>query len=185
MTCWRNKQTRFPVLFCVGVVNVDDRKKNDTLKNFLNQKGVSLLHQNVRGLLHNFTAIEELLYTHKNIDILTLSETHICVAEDNDKLYHVRGYNFEKRNRPNGKGGGVALYIKDSIDYIRRTDLESKTLENIVIEIVLTTSKNFYGNKFHAMATKNTICCNRMKICFRVTWLMQLMKTMRGHESFL
>ena len=128
----------------VDVVNVDNRKRDDALGNFLRQKGISLLHQNVRGLLHNFTAIEELLYTNKDIDILTLSETHICAAEDNDKLYHVQGYNFEKRNRLNGKGGGVALYVKDSVNYIRRTDLESKTLENIVIEIVLTTSKNFF-----------------------------------------
>ena len=125
------------LLLCVNVdvVNVDDRKRDGALGNFLRQKGISLLHQNVRGLLHNFTAIEELLYTNKDIDILTLSETHICATEDNDKLYHhVQGYNFEKRNRLNGKGGGVALYVKDSVNYIRRTDLESKTLENIVIE---------------------------------------------------
>ena len=37
---------------------------------------------------------------------------YIFRANDN-KLYHVQGYyNFEKRNHPNGKGGGVALYVK-------------------------------------------------------------------------
>ena len=133
------------LLFCTGVESVDDKKKSDdTLRSLLNQKGVSILHQNVRGLLHNFTDIEQLLYTHKDIDIYTLSETHICAEEDNEKLYHVNGYNFEKRDRSNGRGGGVALYIRNSINYIRRTDLESDTLENIVIEIVLKTSKNFF-----------------------------------------
>ena len=96
------------ILFCVDIKSVDDKKKS-----FLNQKGISLLHQNVRaGLLHNFTAIKELLFTHKDIDILTLSETHICVAQDNDKLYHVQGYNFEKRNRLNGKGGELLCMSK-------------------------------------------------------------------------
>ena len=36
------------------------------------------------------------------------------------------------------------MYVKDSINYIRHTDLEIDTLENIVREIVLTTSKNFF-----------------------------------------
>ena len=37
--------------------------------------------------------------------------------------------------------GGVALYVKDSTNYISRTDLESETLiENIVIEIVFSTN---------------------------------------------
>ena len=52
------------------------------------------------------------------------------------------GYNFEKRNRSVGKGGGVAIYIKDNINYIRRTDLENNKLENIVIEIIINKSKN-------------------------------------------
>ena len=50
---------------------------SDALTRFLNQKGISLLHQNVREFFQNFTAIKELLFTHKDIDILTLSETHI------------------------------------------------------------------------------------------------------------
>lgn len=119
------------------------RWKHD-LEAFLRKKGISVLHQNVRGLLNNFTAIEELFSSNKNIDVLTLSETHICNSEDNDKLYKIPNYNFEKRHRKNGKGGGVALYVKDSINYIRRTDLESQELENIVIEIVLSTSKNIF-----------------------------------------
>lgn len=130
------------LLFCTNVQTVGNEKKND-LKDFLRKKGISILHQNVRGLLNNFTAIEELISTSQKIDVLTLSETHISTTEDNEKLYTIPNYSFEKRNRINGKGGGVALYVKDSINYVRRTDLESRELENIVIEIVLSTSKNF------------------------------------------
>lgn len=132
------------LLLCVNIINVDeDKKKADVLKDLLKKKGVSILHQNVRGLLYNKPAIEELTFSNKDIDVLTLSETHISTDEDNDNLYHISGYHFEKRNRQNGKGGGVAMYVKDSINYIRRTDLESETLENIVIEIILSTSKDF------------------------------------------
>ena len=129
-------------MFCVDIKVADEEKKN-VLKELLKRNGYSILHQNVRGLLNNFVAVEELISSNQNIDVLTLSETHISASQSNDKLYTVSGYNFEKRDRKVGKGGGVAVYIKNSVNYVRRTDLESEKLENIVIEIILTTSTNF------------------------------------------
>ena len=50
---------------------------------------------------------------------------------------------MKKRDRTVGKKSGVAVYIhKNTVNCVRRTDLESKKHENIVIEIILTTSKN-------------------------------------------
>lgn len=131
------------LILCVNIINVDEGKKRaDILKDLLKKKGVSILHQNVRGLLYNKPAIEELVFSNKEIDVLTLSETHIS-AEENHDFFHLSGYNFEQRHRVNGSGGGVGVYIKNSIDYIRRTDLEKDGLENIVIEIVVNKSHNF------------------------------------------
>ena len=48
----------------------------------------------MRGLLHNFTDIEQLLYTQKDIEILTLSETHICAEEDNENINLNLNLNF-------------------------------------------------------------------------------------------
>ena len=129
-------------MFCVNVETLGIEKKSG-LKEFLERRGCSVLHQNVRGLLTNFTAVEELISSNPKIDILTLSETHICTSENNDNLYKISGYNFEKRNRVCGKGGGVAAYVKNTINYVRRADLESRKLENIVIEIILKNSNNF------------------------------------------
>ena len=92
--------------------------------------------------MNNFAAVEELISSNQNIDVLTLSETHISASQSNEKLYTISGYNFEKRDRTVGKGVGVAVYIKDSVSYVRRTDVESEKIENIVIEILLTASKN-------------------------------------------
>ena len=39
--------------------------------------------------------------------------------------------------------GGVAVYIKDSIPFIRRTDLEGNELEGIWLEINLPNTKSF------------------------------------------
>ena len=83
------------------------------------------------------------------IDILTLSETHIKKSENVDNLYAIPGYNFESRNRSTGFGGGVAVYIRETLNYIRRFDLESSELENIVIEIVINNSKNILLSTYY------------------------------------
>ena len=57
-------------------------------------------------------------------------------------MYKISGYNFESRIRNSGKGGGVGVYIKENISYIRRKDLENENIENIVIEIIIKESKN-------------------------------------------
>jgi len=129
------------LVLCGGNVETVGVKRKDTLKELLQTKGLSVLHQNIRGLLTNFCSIQDLLSSYQSIDILTLSETHITQSENIDKLYEVSGFNFEKRNRVTGRGGGVAVYISHGINYIRRTDLENNKLENIVIEMKTTNLK--------------------------------------------
>ena len=53
------------------------------------------------------------------IDILSLSETHITKGgyDDNNSLFAVDGYKFIKCNRKKGQGGGVAVYLKENIEW--------------------------------------------------------------------
>ena len=51
------------------------------------------------------------------MDILTLSETHLTDSDCNkDELYIVSGYKFVRRDRIAGFGGGVAMYIKKTVN---------------------------------------------------------------------
>ena len=75
----------FLFLFCGNVETVTEKKKK-TLGELLKTKGLSVLHQNIRGLLTNFSGIQELLSSCPNIDVLTLSETHISATENIDQL---------------------------------------------------------------------------------------------------
>ena len=102
-----------------------------------------MFHQNIRGLQANFAEFETLLKSH-NIDLMTLSETHIINNgfNDIDQLYNVDGYEFIKRNRTTGTGGGVAMYINSGISFKRRFDLENDNLENIWVEVFIKHSKS-------------------------------------------
>jgi len=111
------------------------------LQEICKQRGLSLVHQNIRGLQANFENLCAVIDNH-NIDILTLSETHLYNDEPQD-LVSISGYELITRNRTSGKGGGVCIYIKEGIIWERREDLESKNIENIWVEIFFKNSHSF------------------------------------------
>ena len=80
------------------------------------------------ALLGNFCALQEFVSSHESINVLSLSETHIASNETNENLYKL--------------SGGVGVYVKENISYIRRKDLENENIESIVIEIIIKESKN-------------------------------------------
>ena len=113
------------------------------LPTFTNTKGMKVLHQNIRGLHQNLSNLAQ-IFESGNIDIFTLSETHVVQDSymDVDDLYTIPGYTFVKRNRATGKGGGVAIYISNKLMFNRREDLEHEDIESIWVEIVLKKAKN-------------------------------------------
>ena len=84
---------------------------------FMKSRGMKTLHQNACGLFGKFQNLEELFDRCENIDILTLSETHITDGDynDNEALFAMPGHAFLRRNRHTGKGGGLAMFTKVSI----------------------------------------------------------------------
>ena len=96
-------------------------------------RGLSFIHQNIRGLHTIFESLCSIIATH-NIDIITLSETHLYDS-DNLSLYKIDGYDAIFRCRTEGKGGGVCIYIKQQIIWERRDELEKDSIESIWLEI--------------------------------------------------
>ena len=73
-------------------------------------------------------------------DVLGITETWLnssCAHSSTE----IDGYNHERRDISGGRGGGVAVYIRDEIPYSRRTDLENEHLEDLWIEIKCPRSK--------------------------------------------
>ena len=58
------------------------------------------------------------------------------------QLTNILGYQQERNDRT-AHGGGVALYIREPIQYTRRTDLPSHDLELICVEIQPPKSKSY------------------------------------------
>ena len=115
------------------------------LSNLLRNKGIKMLHQNIRGLFNKIPDIQIILYEF-NLHVLKLSETQINSNNynDEDSLYDIPGYDFIKKNRIKGPDGGVAMFISNTLKWQRRYDLEKGELDSIWIEIFPHNAKIFF-----------------------------------------
>ena len=67
-----------------------------------------------------------------SLDVYCLSETFLTETI-NDSYLCIDGYTFVRKGRLNKKGGGLIMYVRDSILYKHREALE--TIETVCIEI--------------------------------------------------
>ncbi|CAB3977558.1 Hypothetical predicted protein [Paramuricea clavata] len=76
------------------------------------------------------------------IHMFTLSETHLNEENSHYILADISEFKLAYRNRPNGTLGGVAAFISDRVQWIRRHDLEHPELECLWIEVLIKNAKS-------------------------------------------
>ncbi len=103
-------------------------------------KGLKCVCLNINRLLHKFEQVK-LCIDKQNPDIFGLCETFLTNRVP-DRLLHINGYMFERRDRIGKAGGGVACYIADGVNYKRRNDLDNIDIEIIWLEILHRYSRN-------------------------------------------
>lgn len=70
----------------------------------------------------------------READVLGITESWLNATYSHSSVA-IDGYNLERRDRSTGRGGGVAVYLHDSVPYNRRHDLEKDQLEDLWVEI--------------------------------------------------
>ena len=92
---------------CTGSPDYNTPIDYGRLNEFLQGRGMKLLHQNVNGLLTKIYQIRVMLEeTNKNVYIFGITETHANKDLNNDQLC-VNGHTLVRRHRESGHGGGV------------------------------------------------------------------------------
>ena len=99
-------------------------------------KGFKVAHINVRSLYNKLDEVRSLL-TESDLDVLCISETWLDDTISDSEI-NILGYIPERKER-NRQGGGVMMYIRDSIAYKIRSDiaLSAPHVENLWIEFKL------------------------------------------------
>ena len=91
-------------------------------------KGFSIYQQNLRGLRNNKEVLEDFI-NQKNIKIFGITETLLLSSTPKSFLL-IRGYTFESKDRIK-TGGGITVYVKEGITYLRRNDRPSNTSKHL------------------------------------------------------
>lgn len=87
----------------------------------------NFLSTNVRSLLPKVDELI-LLLQHTVVDLIAISETWLHDGID-DNFLQIPKYNFFRRDRLCGRGGGVCAYVSETIPSKRRDDLENCNYE--------------------------------------------------------
>ena len=114
-----------------------------------NDKSFSVLHLRIRSLNENFESLKELLTTIKfEFKVICLTETWCTDDPRNGTLFNLENYTSVNQVRKHGRGGGICVFIHNSLTFKLRSDLgtNSDDIESLVIEIVNKNSKNFVIN---------------------------------------
>ena len=118
-------------------------------------KGINMGHLNIQGTcgekLGKFSEIQALLTSPENynLHVFGLSETKLKAHKLNS-VFQINGFQtpFRKDNCSNG-GGGLIVYVRNSINARRREDLETNDIPCLMLEISPTNSRPFLvGNMY-------------------------------------
>ena len=100
------------------------------------RNNTSIAHLNTRSVCSNFDEFSYMLSTNA-FDVMSISETWL--KDDSNLLQYVTipGYRFEYKNRDTRRGGGVAFYLKDHLQYKVRNDITrlDDQIEHLWLEI--------------------------------------------------
>ena len=80
---------------------------------FLKTEGLKMVHINTRSM---FKKRQDIFDQLDGTDIVSMSETWLHDEYDDD-LITWRGMNLYRQDRPKKKGGGIAVYVRDDLNY--------------------------------------------------------------------
>ena len=105
------------------------------------QRGFKLASLNINKLITHIDQLRILLADNE-IDILSFNETKLNETISDNEV-NISGYDIIRRDRITNGGGGVCFYVKSSINFTIRNDLNMDILENLCLEIRKPRSKLF------------------------------------------
>ena len=97
----------------------------------------------------------------KTVDILAINDTRLDSSIQNGEV-SIPGYTLERKDR-NRNGGGVALYIRDSINYKRLIDLPDDNMRLISIQESKAKANQFIVSTWYRPQRSTTELMNRFE----------------------
>jgi exonuclease III len=103
-------------------------------------KGFKIAQLNIRSILNNIDEFRMYALKHE-YDVVCVNETWLDNSVNNHEI-DLDGYDLIRKDR-NRHGGGVAMFIRNTINYKIRSDIMPENLETITVEITKPKAKPF------------------------------------------
>ena len=98
-----------------------------------------MLHLNVRNLSQNFESSKELLTAIKfEFKVMCLTKTWCTDDPINEFFFNLKNYTSINQVRKHDRGGGICLFIHNSLTFKLRSDLgtNNNDIESLVTQII-------------------------------------------------
>ena len=130
------------------------KDQGKSINSLNNLKGMKLASLNINSITKHIDELR-ILMKDKPLDLIAINESKI---DDTvlDREIHIIGYNMIRKYRTRN-GGGVIIYLRDTISFSERNDLTSNSLEMICLEIKKTHNKSFLVCAWYRPPNSNTI----------------------------
>ena len=123
--------------------------------NFLNLPNhLSTVHYNVQSMANK---VDILMSEFSYFDIISFSETWLNEKCSNQNILFPTFHHPERKDRLHDRYGGVILYVKKTLSYIRRHDLELNRLECIWIQVKLENKRNILYGVFYRPPSSDSV----------------------------
>ena len=110
-------------------------------QNWFQNKGLNIMHLNIHYLYPKLDELKILLSQKAEIDIICLCETFLNDEFSNNEL-HLENYQLFRKDR-NTNGGGLVIYVRESLRVSVREDLQVEGVESMWLEIKHKAQKSF------------------------------------------
>lgn len=160
-------------MYVVSQIKMSQIRNNN--KNQNNQLRVA--HINIRSIIPKINKIRDYIYGN-NLDILAVSETWLTHAIS-DELVSVNGFRLVRKDRAAERGGGVLIFVRNTINFKEISNNKCDFAEQIWIEFKIKKIKTIFGviyrrpgyesvhdffGEFEENICKNLLNCNNL-IC--------------------
>ena len=125
-----------------GPASINMTPNTQQSHSFLKSRGLKIGHLNIRSILGKMDTLKISL-NENPFDVLTISETWLTSNISDDEI-SIPGYSLTKNDRIEKHGGGTLAFVKNTIPYKTRVDLQNKNIESTVIEITRPKSKSLF-----------------------------------------
>ncbi len=123
-------------------VTVSDANTDDSPSEWFSQKVLCIAHLNVHYLYPKLDEIRQVFNNQPRLDIFCLCETFLN-DHFSDCQIGMENYVVYRKDRL-GIGGGLVIYVRDSIPCILRHDIALPNMESLFIEVRLDKTKSHY-----------------------------------------